>query len=115
MAASQVGRNALIRLIRVERELRVFSVEFGILIKYVISWVLNCTVVLCDYITSHVFYEFWQLLTQFGCEDQPMVDHVTELLASLPEDPNENQDEENGGVDDNSEPADSDEEEMDTQ
>lgn len=56
-----------------------------------------------------------KLLTQFGCEDQPMVDHVTELLASLPEDPNENQDEENGGLDDNSEPADSDEEEMDTQ
>lgn len=44
-----------------------------------------------------------------------MVDHVTELLASLPEDQNENQDEENGGLDDNSEPADSDEEEMDTQ
>ena len=44
-----------------------------------------------------------------------MMDHVTELLASLPEDSNENQDEENGVVDDNSEPADSDEEEMDTQ
>jgi len=44
-----------------------------------------------------------------------MMDHVTELLASLPEDTNENQDQENGDVDDNSEPADSDEEEMDTQ
>ena len=40
-----------------------------------------------------------------------MMDHVTELLASLPEDTNE----ENGDVDNNSEPADSDEEEMDTQ
>jgi len=56
-----------------------------------------------------------KLFTQFGCEDQPMMDHVTELLASLPEDTNENQDQENGDVDDNSEPADSDEEEMDTQ
>jgi len=44
-----------------------------------------------------------------------MMDHVTELLASLPEDTNENQEEENGDVDDNSEPADSDEEKMDTQ
>lgn len=44
-----------------------------------------------------------------------MMDHVTELLASLPEDTNENQNEENGDVDNNSEPADSDEEEMDTQ
>ena len=44
-----------------------------------------------------------------------MVDHVTELLASLPEDSNESQEEENGELDDNSEPADSDEQEMDTQ
>ena len=44
-----------------------------------------------------------------------MMDHVTDLLASLPEDSNENQDEENGDPHDNSEPADSDEEEMDTQ
>ena len=44
-----------------------------------------------------------------------MMDHVTELLASLPEDTNENRNEENGDVDNNSEPADSDEEEMDTQ
>ena len=44
-----------------------------------------------------------------------MMDHVTELLASLPEDTNENQNEENGDVDNNSEPAHSDEEEMDTQ
>ena len=70
---------------------------------------------LFDYVAFHIFYEIWQLFTQFGCEDQPMMDHVTELLASLPEDSNENQDEENGVVDDNSEPADSDEEEMDTQ
>lgn len=40
---------------------------------------------------------------------------MTELLASLPEDTNENQEEENGDLDDNSEPADSDEEKMDTQ
>lgn len=44
-----------------------------------------------------------------------MMDHVTELLASLPEDTNENQEEENGDLDDNSEPADSDDEKMDTQ
>jgi len=44
-----------------------------------------------------------------------MMDHVTELLASLPEDTNETQEEENGDLDDNSEPADSDEEKMDTQ
>lgn len=44
-----------------------------------------------------------------------MMDHVTELLASLPEDTNENQEEENGDLDDNSETADSDEEKMDTQ
>lgn len=44
-----------------------------------------------------------------------MMDHMTELLASLPEDTNENQEEENGDLDDNSEPADSDEEKMDTQ
>lgn len=56
-----------------------------------------------------------QLFTQFGCEDQPMMNHVTELLASLPEDKNENQDQENGDFDDNSNPADSEEEEMDTQ
>ncbi|KAL9968141.1 hypothetical protein ACROYT_G026475 [Oculina patagonica] len=54
-----------------------------------------------------------KLFTQFGCEDQPMMDHVTELLASLPED--ENQDEENGELDDNCDLGDSDEEEMDTQ
>ena len=46
-----------------------------------------------------------------------MMDHVTELLASLPEDSNENQDEENGELDDNSDPGGSDEaeEDMDTQ
>lgn len=44
-----------------------------------------------------------------------MIDHVAELLASLPQDTNENQDEENGDIDDNFDPADSDEEEMDTQ
>lgn len=44
-----------------------------------------------------------------------MMDHMTELLASLPEDTSENQEEENGDLDDNSEPADSDEEKMDTQ
>lgn len=44
-----------------------------------------------------------------------MMDHVAELLASLPQDTNENQDEENGDIDDNFDPADSDEEEMDTQ
>lgn len=44
-----------------------------------------------------------------------MMDHVTELLASLPEGANENEDEENGDLEDNSDPGDSDEEEMDTQ
>ncbi|KAJ7389969.1 hypothetical protein OS493_028021 [Desmophyllum pertusum] len=56
-----------------------------------------------------------KLFTQCGCEDQPMMEHVTELLASLPEDAKESQDEENGDLDDNSNPADSDEEEMETQ
>lgn len=52
-----------------------------------------------------------QLFTQFGCDDQPMMDHVTEMLASLPE--VENPDEENGDHEDDSDPDE--EEEMDTQ
>lgn len=54
-----------------------------------------------------------QLFTQFGCDDQPMVDHVTEMLASLPE--AENPDEENGDHEDDSDLDDGEEEEMDTQ
>ena len=42
-----------------------------------------------------------------------MVDHVTEMLASLPE--VENPDEENGDHEDDSDPDDGEEEEMDTQ
>lgn len=57
-----------------------------------------------------------KLFTQFGCDDQPMLDHVTELLASLPEGADENQEEENGEFeDDDLNSASSDEEEMDTQ
>lgn len=54
-----------------------------------------------------------QLFTQFGCDDQPMMDHVTEMLSSLPE--VENPDEENGGHEEDSDPDDGEEEEMDTQ
>ena len=54
-----------------------------------------------------------QLFTQFGCDDQPMMDHVTEMLASLPE--VENPDEENGGHEEDSDHDDGEEEEMDTQ
>ncbi|XP_058940486.2 uncharacterized protein [Pocillopora verrucosa] len=54
-----------------------------------------------------------KLFTQFGCDDQPMMDHVTEMLASLPE--VENPDEENGGHEEDSDPDDGEEEEMDTQ
>ena len=62
------------------------------------------------------FYKYPQLFTQFGCDDQPMLDHVTELLASLPEGADENQEEENGEFeDDDLDSASSDEEEMDTQ
>lgn len=42
-----------------------------------------------------------------------MMDHVTEMLASLPE--VENPDEENGDHEDDSDPDDGEEEEMDTQ
>ena len=51
-----------------------------------------------------------------GCDDQPMMDHVIELLASLPEDADDSQEGENGnmegGVDSE---ASSGEEDMDTQ
>lgn len=56
-----------------------------------------------------------KLFTQFGCDDQPMLDHVTELLGSLPEDADENQEAENGEFDDDLNSASSDEEDMDTQ
>lgn len=58
-----------------------------------------------------------KLFTQFGCDDQPMMDHVTELLASLPEDAEECQEAENDDdefVDDLNSVS-SDAEEMDTQ
>lgn len=61
------------------------------------------------------FYNYPQLFTQFGCDDQPMLDHVTELLGSLPEDADENQEAENGEFDDDLNSASSDEEDMDTQ
>lgn len=50
-----------------------------------------------------------KLFTQFGCDDQPMMDHVTEMLASLPE--VENLGEENGSLEDNSDADDGEEEE----
>lgn len=39
-----------------------------------------------------------KLFSQLGCDDQPMLDHVTELLASVPEGEDENQEEENGDL-----------------
>lgn len=44
-----------------------------------------------------------------------MMDHVTELLASLPEGTDENQEGENGDVEHDLDSASSDEEQMDTQ
>ena len=44
-----------------------------------------------------------------------MMDHVTELLASLPEDADESQEAENGEFEDDLNSASSDEEDMDTQ
>ena len=59
---------------------------------------------------------YLQLFTLLGCDDQPMMDHVNELLASLPEDADDSQEGENGnmegGVDSE---ASSGEEDMDTQ
>ena len=60
-----------------------------------------------------------QLFSQLGCDDQPMLDHVTELLASLPEGEDENQEEENGDLEEEEEEeldsTSSGDEEMDTQ
>ena len=56
-----------------------------------------------------------QLFTQFGCDDPLMMEHVTELLASLPEGAVETQEEENGDLEDDLNSASSEEEEMDTQ
>ena len=57
-----------------------------------------------------------QLFTQFGCDDQPMMDHVTELLASLPEDADDSQEGENVNVEDDVDSAaSSSEEDMETQ
>ena len=61
------------------------------------------------------FYNYQQLFTQFGCDDQPMMDHVTELLASLPEGAGESQEAENGELEDDVNSASNDEEDMDTQ
>ena len=59
---------------------------------------------------------YLQLFTLLGCDDQPMMDHVNELLASLPEDADDSHEGENGnmegGVDSE---ASSGEEDMDTQ
>ena len=57
-----------------------------------------------------------QLFSQLGCDDQPMLDHVTELLASLPEGGDENQEEENGDLEEEElDSISSGDEEMDTQ
>jgi len=56
-----------------------------------------------------------KLFTQFGCDDPLMMEHVTELLASLPEGAVETQEEENGDLEDDLNSASSEEEEMDTQ
>jgi len=57
-----------------------------------------------------------QLFSQLGCDDQPMLDHVTELLASLPEGEDENQEEENGDLEEEElDSTSSGDEEMDTQ
>lgn len=61
------------------------------------------------------FCNYPQLFTQFGCDDQPMMDHVTELLASLSEEAEESQEVENGEFEDDLNSASSDEEDMDTQ
>lgn len=65
----------------------------------------------------HNFLLFYlQLFTLLGCDDQPMMDHVNELLASLPEDADDSQEGENGNMEDGVDSeASSGEEDMDTQ
>lgn len=58
---------------------------------------------------------YLQLFSLFGCDDQPMMDHVNELLASLPEDADDSHEGENGNTEgDVDSETSSGEEDMDT-
>lgn len=82
---------------------------------YLLGWLHHIT----DQLSSSIktcLERAQKLFTLLGCDDQPMMDHVNELLASLPEDADDSQQEGNGnmegGVDSE---ASSGEEDMDTQ
>lgn len=82
---------------------------------YLLGWLHHIT----DQLSSSIktcLERAQKLFTLLGCDDQPMMDHVNELLASLPEDADDSQEGENGnmegGVDSE---ASSGEEDMDTQ